>query len=130
MKPCCGSGVRSPEQGDAKAQTALGRLYAQGRGGPRDYAAAISWYRKASDQGDAEAQEALSHLHADGHGAATEPRESDIKSKAVAATAKRRASPGSGMETASRAGAGATGPSANARCWPPTTSAVTIVTIW
>jgi hypothetical protein len=37
------------EQGDAKAQTALARVYAQGRGVPRDYAAAIGWYRKAAE---------------------------------------------------------------------------------
>jgi TPR repeat protein len=54
------------ERGDAKAQTALGRLYAQGRGVSRDYAAAMGWDRKASDQGDAEAQEALSRLAAPG----------------------------------------------------------------
>jgi TPR repeat protein len=59
-------------QGDAKAQTALGRLYAQGRGVLRDYAVAISWYRRAADQGDEEAEEALTRLNAGSHRQAAE----------------------------------------------------------
>jgi TPR repeat protein len=39
------------EQGDRRAQAALGRFYQDGFGAPQDYAAAVSWYRKAADQG-------------------------------------------------------------------------------
>jgi TPR repeat protein len=54
------------DQGDAKAQVALARLYVQGRGVVRDHAAAIRWYQKAAEQGDEEAQEALARLYAVG----------------------------------------------------------------
>jgi TPR repeat protein len=32
------------EQGYAYAQTSLGAMYAEGKGVPQDYAAALSWY--------------------------------------------------------------------------------------
>jgi TPR repeat protein len=92
------------EQGDAKAQTALGRLYAQGRGVPRDYATAIRWYRKVAAQGDDEAHEALARLHADVRFVGTEPRstvgerdrtESDPGSHPVSVAPKRQGSPSS-----------------------------------
>lgn len=45
------------EQGDAKAQNELGRLYANGgRNVTRDDAQAAAWYRKAAEQGNADAQ--------------------------------------------------------------------------
>jgi TPR repeat protein len=44
------------EQGDPKAEVALGRLYASGRGVPQDSTVAISWFKKAADQGYAEGQ--------------------------------------------------------------------------
>ena len=56
------------EQGDASAQVALGLMYDSGRGVPRDYAAAMSWYRKAADQHNASAQSALGFMYAVGHG--------------------------------------------------------------
>jgi TPR repeat protein len=89
------------EQGDARAQTAVGRLYAQGRGVPRDYAAATGWYRKAAEQGDDEAHEALARLHADVPVVGTEPRstvggrdraESDRGSHQVSVAPKRHGS--------------------------------------
>ena len=39
------------DQGNAAAQYNLGLMYEQGQGVPQDYAAAVSWYRKAADQG-------------------------------------------------------------------------------
>jgi TPR repeat protein len=44
------------QQGLAKAQFALGVLYANGRGVNTDYARAVHWYRQAAKQGLAEAQ--------------------------------------------------------------------------
>ena len=39
------------EQGDAKAQSDLGFMYAKGQGVPQDDAEAVRWYRKAAEQG-------------------------------------------------------------------------------
>jgi len=36
------------DQGVASAQYNLGVMYANGQGVPQDYAAAVSWYRKAA----------------------------------------------------------------------------------
>jgi len=46
-------------QGDARAQFALGELYATGQGVPKDSAIARQWHEKAAAQGYAEAQLAL-----------------------------------------------------------------------
>ena len=43
-------------------------MYCNGQGVPRDYAAAVSWYRKAADQGDARAQFNLGAMYAKGQG--------------------------------------------------------------
>ena len=44
------------EAGDAEAQVKLGDMYYFGRGVPKDYTQAVSWYRKAAQQGYAKAQ--------------------------------------------------------------------------
>lgn len=44
------------KQGLAKAQYALGIVYANGRGVRTDHARAVHWYRQAADQGLAEAE--------------------------------------------------------------------------
>ena len=44
------------EQGDPKAEVALGSIYAFGTGVPQDSAVAMSWFKKAADQGYAEGQ--------------------------------------------------------------------------
>ena len=36
------------DQGDASAQNNLSLMYNNGQGVPQDYAAAVSWYRKAA----------------------------------------------------------------------------------
>src|SRR5208283_394967 len=56
------------EQGDARAQSNLALMYANGRGVPQDYAAAVSWYLKAAEQGDAEAQSNLGLMYVNGRG--------------------------------------------------------------
>jgi Sel1 repeat len=48
----------------------LGFAYEFGDGVPRDYAQAVSWYRKAAEQGYAPAQSALGDLYRGGRGAA------------------------------------------------------------
>ena len=58
------------EQGDAKAQSNLGLMYARGQGVAQDYAEAVKWYRKAADHGFAPAQFNLGLMYAQGLGVA------------------------------------------------------------
>lgn len=58
------------EEGDAKAQYALGLFYQQGKGVQQDYAEAAHWYRKAAEQGDSKAQRNLGFLCEKGLGVA------------------------------------------------------------
>ena len=48
--------LSSAEQGNAKAQTTLGILYATGWGMPQDHKEALKWFRLAAEQGNAVAQ--------------------------------------------------------------------------
>lgn len=54
------------EAGDAGAQFALARMYANGRGVPEDGKAAELWYRRAGRQGDTRALAELGRLYLDG----------------------------------------------------------------
>jgi len=56
------------EQGNAKAEERMGRLYERGVGVKRDYPTAEQWYRKSAEQGDAEAQARLAFLYRIGMG--------------------------------------------------------------
>ena len=56
------------EQGDARAQIILGRMYARGRGVPLDEAEAGNWFRSAADRGNATAQLTLGNMYAEGRG--------------------------------------------------------------
>jgi TPR repeat protein len=57
------------DQGNARAQSNLGVMYAKGQGvRRRDYAAAASWYRKAAEQGNAIGQSNLGVMYAEGRG--------------------------------------------------------------
>ena len=56
------------EQGDAKIQTLVGIMYANGEGVPQDYAEAFKWYRLAAEQGDADAQFSLGVMYRKGQG--------------------------------------------------------------
>jgi TPR repeat protein len=55
-------------QGDPVAQTNLGSMYADGRGGPQDYKEAVFWYMRAALQGNARAQYNLGAMSAAGRG--------------------------------------------------------------
>jgi hypothetical protein len=66
--PAIASTPKAAEQGDAKAQTALGLMYAKGQGVTKDDAQAVTWFRKAAEQGDAEAQFNLGLMYAKGRG--------------------------------------------------------------
>jgi uncharacterized protein len=55
-------------QGNAKAQTNLGFLYANGQGVRQDYVQARQWWEKAAAQGRAKAQTNLGALYANGQG--------------------------------------------------------------
>ena len=56
------------DQGDPRAQTALGDMNDGGVGMPQNYAEAIKWYRVAADQGDPRAQTALGDMNDGGVG--------------------------------------------------------------
>ena len=56
------------DAGDAHAQTRLGDAYVEGRGIPRDDAAAGRWYEKAALQGDTGAQVKLAAMYVNGNG--------------------------------------------------------------
>ena len=54
--------------GDASAQYQIGRSYADGIGVHRDYAEALSWFRKAAEQGNAQAMNGIGILYFHGEG--------------------------------------------------------------
>jgi len=54
--------------GNSDAQHNLGVMYDNGQGVTQDYAAAMSWYRKAAEQDDAYAQTNLGFMYANGRG--------------------------------------------------------------
>ena len=56
------------EQGDAEAQTALGAMYYESLGVPKDYQLALKWHRRAAEQGDAHGQFSLGVMYALGKG--------------------------------------------------------------
>ncbi len=58
------------EQGDAKAQFALGTMYRDGQGVDRDYDEALSWWRRAAEQGVVDASFALGNAYSGGTGVA------------------------------------------------------------
>jgi TPR repeat protein len=58
------------EQGDTKAQFALGSMYRDGRGVAQDHAEALRWWRKAAEQGLVDAQFALGNMYAGDSGIA------------------------------------------------------------
>lgn len=55
--------IRSANQGEAKAQLALGYMYNLGKGVPQDKHKAFEWFQKAANQGYAEAQYTLGVLY-------------------------------------------------------------------
>src|SRR6059058_1906334 len=62
--------TRAQYNGDAKAMTMLGELYANGLGIKRDYAKAADWYQRAADAGDREGMFALAMMRLSGRGGA------------------------------------------------------------
>ncbi len=56
------------EQGDAKAQYAIGEMYEKGRGVERDPRLAFSWYSKATQQGNIKAEYKLGVAYLNGTG--------------------------------------------------------------
>ena len=58
------------EQGDAKAQYHLGRMYRDGNGVAQDYKTAVKWYTLAAEKGGASAQNNLGKLYENGQGVA------------------------------------------------------------
>ncbi len=56
------------EQGDARAQFALGLMYRDGEGVLKDDAEAVRWYRLAAEQGNADAQYIIGLMYGTGDG--------------------------------------------------------------
>ena len=63
---------KAAEQGNAKAQTALGYAYHSGEGVSKDDAEAARWLRKAAEQGDEQAQYDLGLAYSNGWGVPTD----------------------------------------------------------
>lgn len=59
---------KAAEQGDYFSQFALGKMYAYGKGAPRNILKAIYWYTKAAEQGWVFAPSALAAIYACGAG--------------------------------------------------------------
>ena len=58
------------EDGDARAQFNLGRMYAEGRGVTKDEEEAFKWVRRAAEQGHTAAQNRLGIMYTQGRGVA------------------------------------------------------------
>jgi len=59
---------RLPSRGYAPAQNRLGVLHQDGYGVSKDYAQAVTWYRRAAEQGYALAERGLGFMYRFGHG--------------------------------------------------------------
>ena len=64
---------KKAEQGDADAQSNLGKMYANGDGVPKDSAEAVKWFRKSAEQGYAAAQHNLGVMYYNGTGVIKNP---------------------------------------------------------
>jgi TPR repeat protein len=62
--------LRQAKEGDAVAQTDIGKMYAEGRGVAEDFAEARRWFQKAADQGQADAIYNIGLMYANGEGVA------------------------------------------------------------
>ncbi|QBE67211.1 sel1 repeat family protein [Pseudoduganella lutea] len=60
--------TRAAVRGNPAAQLWMGARYEGGKGVPRDYEAAVVWYRKAAAAGDNTAREGLARLYEQGLG--------------------------------------------------------------
>src|SRR5271157_5351904 len=60
------------DEGDAKAEFHLGRMYALGQGVGQDPGQAVAWYRRAAQHGNAEAEFVLGVMFLDRSGAPQE----------------------------------------------------------
>lgn len=56
------------EHGNSKAQMLIGFMFANGRGLPQSYDAAVYWYRLSAEQGDSTAQHLLGLMYDKGQG--------------------------------------------------------------
>jgi TPR repeat protein len=63
------------DQGNARAQFKLGKLYDDGQGVAQSDAGALKWYRLSAEQGEADAQDGLGVMHFVGQGMAKDDTE-------------------------------------------------------
>jgi TPR repeat protein len=64
----------SAKQGDAEAQSELGRSYANGDGVVLDFNKAVVWFKKGAEQGVAKAQSGLGACYLNGQGIEKDPK--------------------------------------------------------
>jgi len=79
------------ENGDVRAQYAIGRLHEKGRGVERDFATAAGWYRKAAEQGHADSQYRLAVGYGYGWGVKKDEATGLIWLRKAAANGQKRA---------------------------------------
>jgi uncharacterized protein len=60
--------LRLAQTGDSNAETALGILYSDGHGVPKDQSVAVTWFRKAAEKGNPQAQLNLGIHYEQGEG--------------------------------------------------------------
>ena len=65
------------DQGNAKAQEMVGRMYEQGQGVAQNYGEVFKWYRLAANQGNADAQFSLGEMYRTGQGVAQNDAEAE-----------------------------------------------------
>ncbi|MGB5707103.1 MAG: tetratricopeptide repeat protein, partial [Arenicellales bacterium] len=56
------------KEGEARAQSRLGYMYAEGLGVPQAYQSAFKWYLQAAEQGNAAGQSGLGYIYTKGLG--------------------------------------------------------------
>ncbi len=67
-----GAWLALAKRGDARAQTWIGVMHAEGKGVARDFSQAIRWFARAAAQGYGEAEFRLGVIHEFGHGRAAD----------------------------------------------------------
>ena len=77
------STLKSAEQGDVKAQSAVAMMFANGKGVNQDYAEAGKWWVKAAEGGDLVAARHAWNLYRNGEGAARNPTIANQWAKAI-----------------------------------------------
>jgi len=66
------------EQGHVESQYALGQMYRDGQGVPKDGQQSVAWYRKAAEQGNVDAQNGLGYMYDHGEGVTNDDQQAVV----------------------------------------------------